>query len=135
VAQIPGQVPAEAEAGPQPEPLYCVYQAGDLACVCYRAVRQDPAQPSEFVSYADLGAVFEWYQLHRAVGVSCWVDLEKATALGRRKRYPLLAEIDLARAEPRMPWAYTGTEDHVTIWAPGALILQALVQYVDIRAI
>ena len=115
------------------EPLYSVYAAGDYSVVCYRAVRERPAAPTDFLSHADLGTTFEWHLLHRAVGVSAWTDIGKATVLARRKGYPFLAALDLARADPRMPWAFTGAEGHVTIWAPGALILQAVVEYVDTR--
>lgn len=119
--------------GTTPAPLYVVYQAGDLSVVCFRAVTTNPAHPSDFLSHADLGTAFEWHMLARGVGVSAWENQEKAAALARRKGYPYLAQIDLAQADSRMPWARTGADGHVTIWAPGALILQAVVQYVDIK--
>jgi hypothetical protein len=113
------------------KPLYCVYQAGDRATVCYRAVRENPAPPTDFLSYLDLGSSFEWWDLHRAAGVSAWTDERKAAALAMQKGMPYLAVIDLARAEPKLRWAETGAQGHVTMWAPAPFILQAVISYAE----
>lgn len=114
-----------------PQPLYSVYRAGDRAIVCYRAVRTNPAQPVDFLSFSDVGQNFLWWDMHRAIGVSAWLDPGKAAAIGRRKGLPLVAELDLGRADERLPWAETGPPDHVTLWGPAAVLLQAVVRYVD----
>ena len=116
---------------PEPKPLYSVYQAGDLSTICFRAVRNNPAQPSDFLSFADLGTRFDWWMAHRAVGTSLWEDWLTALALARRKGFPHVASVDLARADYRTPWARTGVKSHVTVWAPAALLLQAVVNLVD----
>ena len=115
-----------------PQPLYSVYRAGDHAVRCYRAASANPAQPTDFLSHMQLAEHFEWWDLHRAAGVSAWLDPKKAAALARRKGLPVLAEIDLARGDSRIPWAQTGHPEHVTIWAPPAIVLQAVVAYADV---
>jgi hypothetical protein len=116
---------------PEPSPLYCVYRAGDAPIVCYRSVRSNPADVGDFISNADAGANFLWTEMHRATGISCWLTLEKCRALAIKRGDPFVAELDLSRADPAMPWAQTGPKQHVTIWAPAAALLQAVVRYVD----
>jgi hypothetical protein len=120
-------------------PTHCfapAYRAGDHAIVCYRAVRQNPAQLVDFVAFAHLATSYAWWDHHRAIGVSCFTDPDEAVAtLGRPdKGYAYLAELDLSRMEPRTVWPPTGRQAHVTIWAPPPQLLQAVVQYADIGA-
>ena len=112
-------------------PVYCLYRAGDWPIVCYRVVSQRPAQVGDFLSFADLGTTFEWWDFPRAVGVSCWTDLARAGALALKKGMAFVAELNLQHADPRLPWAQTGHRDHVTLWGPPPLLLQAVVTYVD----
>lgn len=115
----------------QPEPLYCVFRADVFSVTCYRAVRNNPPTPQDFLSFADLGTRMDWWEAHRAVGVSFWEDEQKARVLARRKGFPFVAEIDVARTDPRTPWARTGTPGHVTIWASPPVLLQGVVRLTD----
>src|SRR6266540_5953487 len=110
-----------------PKPLYSVYRAGDRPMVCYRGVSSNPAQPSDFLSFADSGANFEWWDLHRAIGLSAWNRPEKAVALARRKALPWVVELDLSRAHEKTPWAATGRSGHITIWAPGLALIPSAI--------
>ena len=112
-----------------PKPLYSVFDSGTLSTICWRAVGQEPADPTDFLSHMQLGSNIDWWQLHRAVGVSAWEDREKAAALATRQRYPLLARLDLSLGDPRLPWARTGSPGHVTLWAPPALFLEYIAGY------
>lgn len=114
----------------EPQPLYCVYRAGDLSITCYRAVSQDPAPLADFLSFIDLSTSFIWWDLHRAAGISAWEKPEQAAALARRKGYPLLAQIDLSRADPELRWARTGARGHITMWGSPPHLLQAVVTYI-----
>ena len=116
----------------EPEPLYCVFRAGDRTVVCYRGVSNNPVQVGDFLTFADLGANFEWWEMHRAVGFSAWIEERKALALARRKSLPWLAVLDLAQADPKTPWAFTGGGGHVTIWAPPPFALPSVVSYVPV---
>lgn len=114
----------------EPPPLYCLFRAGDLGITCYRAVQNDPPRPQDFLSFADLGTRFDWWLAHRAVGVSFWEDIETTAAFAQRRGHPFVAELDLARLDHRTPWARTGAQGHVTIWAPAALLLQGVVRLI-----
>ena len=116
----------------EPQPLYCVYRAGDLSVPCYRGVRTNPAQVGDFLSYADTGAAFQWWRAHLANGVSAWEDIETADALAARANYPYLAQLDLSRVDEKLPWARVGRPGHVTIWGPPTLLLQGLVAYIQV---
>jgi hypothetical protein len=114
-------------------PHYCVYRAGQAPITCYRAVRQNPAQLVDFVSFAHLNTSIEWWDHYRAIGVSCFTEQDLAAAIfGPRKGFHFLAELDLSRGDPKMPWAQIGRSEHVTIWAPPPQVLQTVVRYVDI---
>lgn len=115
-----------------PEPLYSVYRASAWSIVCYRWVTQRPAGIGDFLSFSEAGTSFEWWDFPRAVGVSFWDDLEKAAALARRRDFPFLAELDLARMPGQTPWAFTGTPGHITVWAPPPLLVAAVVNYVEV---
>jgi hypothetical protein len=112
--------------------VFCVYRAGDRPIVCYRGVANNPAQVGDFLTFADLGANFEWWDVPRAVGFSAWDGERKARALARRKNLPWVAMLDLAAADPLTPWAYTGTPGHVTVWAPALIALPAVVNYIQV---
>jgi len=114
----------------EPRPLYIVYRAGDHAVRCFRGVRNQPAQVADFLTFADLAPQVEWWDLPRAVGVSAWTAQEKAAAVAYNRGLPLLAEIDLSRADGRVSWAMTGKKGHVTIWAPALILIPAVVNYI-----
>jgi hypothetical protein len=81
----------------------------------------------------EAGAVnFDWWDFPRAVGISAWIDQAKAAALAQRKGFPWLAQIDLANAHEKTPWAFTGGPGHVTIWAPGVLLIPAVAGYIAV---
>ena len=115
-----------------PKPLYSVYRAADYPIRCFRAVTASPAPPTDFLSHMQLAESIDWWDLHRAAGVSAWLNPQKVAALARRKGLPMIAEIDLSRADGRMPWAQTGHGEHVTIWATPGILLQAVVGYADV---
>jgi hypothetical protein len=120
-------------AAQEPRPKYCVFAAGDLSTVCYRAVRQNPAQVGDFLSYADTNASFQWWRAHLANGVSCWEDIDTADALAAKGGFPYLAQLDLIQIDPKLPWARTGNRPgHVSIWALPALLLQGVVTYIQV---
>lgn len=115
-----------------PDPLYSVYRAGDHAITCFRWVSQNPAQVGDFLNFLDAGVGFEWWDIHRAVGVSHWVDFEKAAAFARKKGFRWVAQVDLNQAHEKTPWAFTGRQGHVTIWAPALILIPAVVNYVEV---
>lgn len=110
-------------------PLYCVYRAGDRPVACYRGVSQNPAQIADFLTFADLDIRVDWWDMHRATGVSAWTDEEKARTIAHSKRLVWIARLDLGQADERTPWAFTGRRDHVTIWAPALVLIPAVVNY------
>lgn len=115
---------------PESQPIYCVYRSGARSLVCHRVVQNNPAQVGDFLTFLDSGIKnFDWWDIARAVGVSAWEDAEKAMALARRKGAPWVATLDLARADPRTPWAFTGSPGHITIWAPPVILQPAVVDY------
>jgi hypothetical protein len=116
----------------EPQPIYSVYRAGDVPIHCFRAVSANPAPPTDFLSHLQLAKSFDWWDIHRAAGVSAWLDPEKAVALARRRGLAVLAELDLSQTDGRLTWAQTGHEEHVTLWALPSVILQAVVGYADI---
>jgi hypothetical protein len=116
----------------RPEPLYSVYRAGAWSVTCYRWVSQSPAPIGDFLSFMEAGTAYEWWDFPRAVGVSFWDDREKASALAKRKEFPLLAELDLARMPEQTPWAYTGASGHITVWGPAPLLVAAVVNYIEV---
>lgn len=109
-----------------------MYRARLRAVTCHRVVAQNPAQVGDFLSFAEMGASFEWWDLHRAVGVSHWEDAETAAAVARGQGKDWLAVVDLSRADGRTPWAYVGRRSHITVWAPPPVLLAAVVDYVQV---
>jgi alkylation response protein AidB-like acyl-CoA dehydrogenase len=117
----------------EPKPLYCVYRVQARSIVCHRVVQNNPAQVGDFLTFLDTGIRnFDWWDIARAVGLSAWVDPEKAAALARRKGRRWIATVDLSRADPLTPWGFTGTSGHITIWAPAPILLPAVVDYTSV---
>jgi hypothetical protein len=116
----------------EPQPIFSVYRVRDRSVVCFRAVSNNPVQVGDFLTFADLGVNFEWWDTPRAIGFSAWTEEGKARALARRKGQPWVAKLDLAQADPMTPWAFTGAPGHVTIWAPALVAIPAVVNYLQV---
>lgn len=110
------------------DPELVVYRAETDSIVCYRGVRNAPAQPGDFVSFAESRASYQWWNEILAIGVSAW-DTPRAAAAATRNRFPYIATLDLAVAHPEVKWAATRTYGHVTLWAPAPVLLDSVVGY------
>lgn len=113
-------------------PVLSIYRAEADPIVCFRAVRNAPAQPGDFVPFAATGARYAWWDELLAFGLSAW-DSPQAAAAATRRRLPYVATLDLALGHPEIRWAATRTPGHVTLWAPAPALLQTVVSYAEIQ--
>ena len=88
------------------------------------------SEPSsdDFLSYDQARRNFRSEDFFRALGVSMWLDRNKAQAMARSGHLGTsVAEVDIRRED--IYWALTGERSrHVTAWAPPALLLRCVVQ-------
>ena len=111
-------------------PLFLIYAASELDGVVYRAVSRCPPTLEDFRSYVELGRGYAVRNHFRATGISVSHDLE--TLLAQARKYGLsrkIAVLDLGRTEA--VWASSGGKEHITVWAPAAILLSQVVQCVD----
>ena len=110
--------------------LFTVYRAGDDPIVCYRATTNNPAQPGDFVPYAEMRGAYRWPDEIYAIGVSTF-DTARAAVAATRARYPYVAKLDLATGNPDVKWARTRSHGHVTLWAPPSVLLDCVVEITE----
>ena len=83
------------------------------------------AEPSsdDFLSYAQARRNFRSEDFFRALGVSMWLDRNKAQAMARSGHLgTCVAEVDIRRDD--IYWAATNeSKKHVTVWAPPPVLL------------
>jgi hypothetical protein len=116
----------------QPTPKFVVYDGTDLPSTVFRIVKSDPPGPDSFETYFDQGRSVPSADFFLALGNSMYLNLEAAKAVNGRKRRlgPLYAELDLS-ARSDIFWCHSRSPDHVTIWAPSALLADHVVNCVS----
>ncbi len=109
-------------------PSFVVYRGSDLSALLYRVVGSTRPSSDDFLSYAQARRNFRSEDFFRALGVSLWLDRNKAQAMADSGRLgTCVAEVDIRRDD--IYWALTSERSrHVTAWAPPALLLRCVVQ-------
>lgn len=108
-------------------PRYVIYPGTELERAVFRVVGNNPPKEDDFLAYAFAARSYPAKDFFRATGVSMFLT-KKAAERGQAKwglgNY--IAELDL-RADDLVLWSKTGGYDHITVWAPPAVLLTYLV--------
>lgn len=108
-------------------PVYLVYPAAALDRAVYRAVERCPPTIKDFLSYEALGRRYDQREFFMGVGVSMHTARKQSAAVARHLRdVAAIAVLDLRDAP--VVWARTGGPDHITVWAPAAVLVERVVQ-------
>ena len=108
-------------------PTYLVYPAAALDQPVYRVVERCPATIRDFLSYEALGKKYDPRVYFMGVGVSMHTTRTQSAAVARHIQVDAaIATLDFRDAE--VVWARTGGRDHITVWAPAAVLVECVVQ-------
>ena len=108
-------------------PAYLVYPAAALDRPVYRAVERCPPTIKDFLSYEVLGRRHDPREFFVGIGVSMHTTRNQSAAIARRLRdFGAIARLDLRDAP--VVWARTGGPNHITVWAPAAVLVERVVQ-------
>ena len=108
-------------------PVYLVYPAVALDHIVYRVVERCPPTIKDFLSYEALGRRYDQREFFMGIGVSMHTARKQSTAVARRRRFEAaIATLDLRDAP--VVWARTGGPNHITVWAPAAVLVEHVVQ-------
>jgi hypothetical protein len=100
----------------------------DLAdTALYGIVADCPPRIDDFLSYEALGKSYDRRDFFKGVGISMHTTRKRSAAVAHRyRRASAIAKLDLPDAP--IVWARTGGAGHITVWAPGKLLVDRVGQ-------